>query len=381
MKKKFFIAMAIFVFSITMVGCGSKTVAKVNGQKINQTELDKRIKKSKLSSGQQNISFTGQQGEQMLKELERQTLDGMIEELLMQQAAKKEGVNPSQSEIQQAIDGIKSKFGGEAAFNQALKQFNYTIKDMEDLTSRDIVQTNLLKKITSDIQVTDEDIRNQYNNNKKNYIQPAKIEARAILVRFDSPGSTTITGQPAPKVNRNEQDARKNAEGIINQLNNGADFVKLAKEKSEDENSKNDGGLIKGLDGKSPYDKGTIMPKEFDEAAVSLKVGSYTKNPVKTSQGFYIIKLESLLPEKQLSFDEAKEQIKEELLSARRQEKFNQYLTKFRDESKIENILFKDSPAQPSTGMPGSAGNGGVGSAKPGTANPHGPGGSIPLDK
>lgn len=114
---------------------------------------------------------------------------------------------------------------------------------------------------------------------------------------------------------------------------------------------------------------------------MSFKIGSYTKTTVKTAQGFYIIKLESLLPEKQLSFSEAKEQINEELLSTRQQEKFNQYLTKFRDESKIDNKLFKDEPAQPSAGMPGSGGSGGMGSVKPGTANPHGPGGSVPLDK
>ena len=379
--KKILIATAILVFSVVMVGCGSKTVATVNGEKITRTELDKRMKKAQMSYGQQNISFTGQQGEQMLKELERQTLDGMIEQLLMLQAAKKEGVYPSQSEIKQGIDGSKSKFGGEEAFNKALKQFGYAIKDMEDLMTRDIVQAKLLEKVTADIRVTDTDIKNQYNNNKKNYKQPAKIKARAILIRFDSPGAATITGQPAPKVNRNEQDARKNAEEIIKQLNKGADFVKLAKEKSEDEYSKNDGGLIKGLDGKSPYDKGTIMPKEFDEAAASLKIGSYTKTPVKTGEGFYIIKLESLLPEKQLSFEEAREKVREELLSSRQQEKFNQYLTKFKDESKIANILFKDAPSQPSAGMPGSDGSGGIGGVKPGTANLHGPGGSIPLDK
>jgi len=373
-RKKLLAIMVVLALSILITGCGSKTVAVVNGEKIDQADLDKRMKKVKLYYEQQKVS------QDMLKTMERQTLDGMIEQLLVLQAAKKEGVYPSQSEIKQAIDEIKSQFGGEEAFKKALEQYSYTIEDLEELRAQDLTQTRLFEKVTAGVKVTDADIKKQYDNNKARYKERAKIRTRAIFIRFDAPDRKTLTDKSAPKVKRNEQEAGKIAEDLIKQLNNGADFVKLAKEKSEDEKSKNDGGLIKDWEGKSPYEKGAVMPPEFDDAAVKLKPGSYSRTPVKTNSGYFIIKLESLTPEKQLSFDEAKEKIKQELLAMRKKEKFDEYLKKFRNDSKIENKLAKDAPAMPSTEMP-QAGSGGMGSVKPGTSNPHGPGGSIPLNK
>lgn len=351
--KRIVAVLLVLIFSITIVGCGSKSLATVNGEKITKAELDKRMKKVKLSMESQGVSFSGQQGQMMLKALEKQTLDDMITQALIIQAAKKEGVYPSQSDVKKAIDEIIASFGGEQKFNEALKTYSYTKKEIEELKTFDMARINLFNKVTADVKVTDEDIKKWYEDNKADYKDPAKIKAKAILLKFDNPQLSQMTGQEAPKVNRTEEQARKVAEDIIKELDKGADFAKLAKEKSEDDATKAEGGQLKGMDGSDTYAKGTF---EFDEELSNLTVGQYGKTPIKTMQGFYIVKLEALTPEKQLTFEEAKPRIEQEVPAARKQEKFSDYLTKLRNSSKIENKLEQEVPDQTQQNAPG--GNG-----------------------
>lgn len=72
---------------------------------------------------------------------------------------------------------------------------------------------------------------------------------------------------------------------ILRRIEAGENFAKLAKEFSEDPGSKDQGGLYQKVN------TGQFMP-EFEKAALSLKVGEIYPNPVETSYGFHIIKLE-----------------------------------------------------------------------------------------
>lgn len=331
----------MLTLAFTVAGCSTNTVAVVNGEKITKTELKRSLDIKKIALEQQGAKFTGEQGEMMVKALEQQTLEELIQQKILFQAAKKESVLPTKAEVNKELEAIKTQFGGAKAFEDALKQFKYTNKDIEEKLTFDIAYQKLFEKVTKDIKVTEKEAKTYYDQNKAMIKAPAKIKARAILIKFDDPNQQAMNGQPPAKVGRNEQEAEKLAKDIISQLNDGASFEKLAKEKSEDERFKKDGGLIKDTKGNAPYEKSTVMPQEFDQAAEALKAGKYTEKPVKTPQGFYIIKLESLTPEKQLTFDEAKKRIIEDLPMVRKQEKFNEYFTKLEKSAKVENKLAK----------------------------------------
>ena len=79
-----------------------------------------------------------------------------------------------------------------------------------------------------------------------------------------------------------EEAAYNKAKSLIEQLNNGADFDTLAKENSDDEGSKENGGLINNV-----VKEGYVA--EFFNAAYELENGKYTSAPVKTQYGYHII--------------------------------------------------------------------------------------------
>jgi dolichyl-phosphooligosaccharide-protein glycotransferase len=90
------------------------------------------------------------------------------------------------------------------------------------------------------------------------------------------------------------------AEAVIEQLNSGADFAELAKEKSVGPTGPNGGDL--GF-----FTRGRMVP-EFENAVFSLEViGDHTPEPVKSQFGYHIIKLTDKKDNNQYSLNNAKE--------------------------------------------------------------------------
>ncbi len=122
-----------------------------------------------------------------------------------------------------------------------------------------------------DVQITDENIKDYYEENIIDFKTPEKVEARHILIRL-APDADEITIAMA----------EKKATDIYNKAKGGEDFQKLAKEFSEGP-SKESGGYLGTFDHAS-------MVKPFADAAFAMKPGEISE-PVKTQFGLHIIKL------------------------------------------------------------------------------------------
>jgi peptidyl-prolyl cis-trans isomerase C len=99
---------------------------------------------------------------------------------------------------------------------------------------------------------------------------------------------------------KTEDDAKK----VIAEIEKGADFAKLAAERSV--------GPTSGTGGDLGFFKREQMVGPFAEAAFAMKKGEYTKKPVQTQFGWHVIRVEDRRAAKVPSFEEAKEELKEE---------------------------------------------------------------------
>lgn len=98
---------------------------------------------------------------------------------------------------------------------------------------------------------------------------------------------------------------RTKAEQIVARIRAGEDFGKLAVEFSEDPGSKSNGGDL-GMVG-----KGRMVP-EFDQVAFTQAVG-VVSDPVRTSFGFHIIRVEGISQPRVQILAEVKDQIKSQI--------------------------------------------------------------------
>jgi peptidyl-prolyl cis-trans isomerase C len=134
------------------------------------------------------------------------------------------------------------------------------VKKIVKQAEEDAISRIYIQKIVSQ-KVTPEAIQKIYDEDLKN--NPPQIEIRAshILVKT-------------------EEEAKE----IIKQLEGGADFATLAKEKSIDKGSGENGGDL------SWFTKDTMV-KEFSDAAFAMQRGEVSKVPVKSQFGWHIIKI------------------------------------------------------------------------------------------
>ncbi|MEE8289060.1 MAG: peptidylprolyl isomerase [Nitrosomonadaceae bacterium] len=115
------------------------------------------------------------------------------------------------------------------------------------------------------------------------------------------------------------------AKDVIRSLKKGAKFEQLAKDKSTDDGSKNKGGELGWSSARS-------YAQPFAEALVKLKKGEITQQPVKTSFGWHVIRLDGIRPLKIPPYEEVKGKVLQRVL----QRRFAAYLEELRGKAKIE---------------------------------------------
>ena len=299
----------ILVLGLLAAGCGEKKVASVNGEAISQNEFEKRMSTVQTYyESNMGMTFEGENGAVMLKNLQNMVLDQLITEHLLQQEARKLNITATKEEVQQRIDQDKLMVGGEEAYLEILQnQVKMTEKEYQTEVEKQIIIEKLFEQVVAGQTVSQEEVQQYYEENKESFNQTEQIRARHILVAT-------------------EEEAKE----LIKQLNAGADFGQLALEKSTDPSAKENQGDL------GYFDRNAQFVAEFKDAAFKLKVGEMTTKPVKTEWGYHIIKVEDLKPAGQLSFEQVKDSISEELRSGKEGAKFQEFLEEVRNQAKIE---------------------------------------------
>ncbi len=124
--------------------------------------------------------------------------------------------------------------------------------------------------------IDEDDIKKYYDENIY-----GDITVSHILVKLDV--TDTMTDEEKAEAQKKADDKIKE---IYEKLDGNGKFSDIAKEYSEDNATKNDGGKIGTFSKQEMIDK---FNEEFEEAAMDLKVGTYTKKAVKSSYGYHII--------------------------------------------------------------------------------------------
>jgi len=213
----------------------------------------------------------------------QETLQHLITEMLVKQAARQENISVDPASVEAQIEHIRSQFPSEAMFLGALKQEGLTLEILRERVETQMLLEALARK---GVTVTEEEIQKYFDEHREELGEPAKVRARHILVKTE-----------------------KEARDILGQLAAGGDFAALAKEKSQDPVSREKGG-----------DLGFITPgqmvEEFEKEVFSLPVGKISQ-PVKTQYGYHIIKVEEKKDAVPASLETSRQKIEEMVRSSK----------------------------------------------------------------
>ena len=233
--KKIFLALAIVLGTGLLSGCtnaGEKTAVSYKGGTISEQEVMDSLKKM-------------------------QGADSAVQQLIVYQVFEdKYGDDVSTKEIDSQYDQTKKQLGD--SFDSQLKSAGYTEQTFKDSIKQSLAFQEGLKK---HIKLTDEDLKTAWES-----FHP-EVEAQIIQVASED----------------DAKDVKKAAD-------KGDDFSKLAKDKSTDTTTKEDGGKVK-------FDSTTTtVPTEVKEAAFKLKDGQVSDVITSTNTStyateYYVVKM------------------------------------------------------------------------------------------
>lgn len=259
---------------------GSDVVATVNGRVITKDDLYNA----------------------MYEQIGEQAIEQLINTILIEQEARRQNITVSNDEIQAEIDKLAEQYGGRETLETLLEQSGSSLKSFEDNIRINLYIERLL---ADEIEVTDEQVREYYDNNQDAFYQDEQVRARHILV----------------------EDSALARELLI-QLRNGADFAELAEKHSIDPGSAANGGDL----GWFPRGR---MVEPFEEAAFNAEPGELV-GPVESEYGFHIIEVLERKPAGVQPFEEVKDQIRENLVNEQLQEKVLPWLQNLRAAADIQ---------------------------------------------
>jgi peptidyl-prolyl cis-trans isomerase D len=170
-------------------------------------------------------------------------------------------------------------------------------------------------QMAGEIAVSDDDVRAYYAAHSDEFSEPESRRASHILFR--------VEGNSAEA----DQAARNQAEETLKRLRAGEKFADLARKLSQDTGSATKGGDL-GF-----FGRGAMVP-EFDAKVFSLKKGELSE-PVRTSFGYHIIRLEEVRGGDVKPLDQARAQIQAKLRADKAQERF------YEAAEKLNNLTYE----------------------------------------
>jgi peptidyl-prolyl cis-trans isomerase D len=358
---------------ISSTGAGaapSEVLAEVQGEEITVRDFQRRYT-AQLQAYRN--AYGSQLSEQLLRQLgiEQQILQQMVDEEAMVAEARRQGLKVSDVEVRERILSIPAfqengRFIGEQRYRQMLQMNNppLTTSDFEDNMRRALLIEKLRNAVTGWMTVTDTEVADEYRRrnekvkldvvpitaeafrsqvtlsdadinayfekNKETYRVGEKRRIRYALVdvdqvrqqvtvpeneieafykqniaQYSTPEQLAASHILLKLEEKDEAAVRKQAEEIAKRAKAGEDFAALAKQFSEDESNNSTGGSL------GEFGRGTMVP-EFEQAAFAMKPGEVS-DPVKTSFGYHIIKVEKNQPAATRPLAEVRTEIEDQL--------------------------------------------------------------------
>jgi peptidyl-prolyl cis-trans isomerase C len=304
-------------------------VATVDGDQISKAQLNEAFDKAVQATGVKASDLTPEQK----VEGYRQILDDLITEKLVNKAAA--GITVPQSDVDAQIARLKAQFPSEEDFSKQLEQVGQTPEQFSETVRKMLQQQRWLEsQLTGKADISDEEAKKFYEENKSEFEQPETVKASHILFRVNKEDSEDVVNQKLKAAQSAEARAKK-----------GEDFTALAKELSEEPGAKESGGDL----GFFPKDR---MVPEFAEVAFSEKVGDIS-DPVRTQFGWHVIKVTEKKPAGTLPYEEVKAQLISYLKAKKQEEAAQEVLKSLRDSAKIESTLPPPAPAPSPSGPAG----------------------------
>jgi len=304
---------ALFAADVHLV---EEIITKVNGDIITRSELERSRKQ--MGAELQTRGVKGDALTQAMQEREKDILRDRIDQLLLVQKANLLSINVD-SELSKHMADIQlqNKIADSEKFQQWIReQTGMTWEDFRLETKNGMLTQRVIRQeVGGKISVPKPELQKYYEEHKKEFEREEQVFLREIFLSTEGKDEKAIAA------------ADKKAKDLAARLRKGEKFPEMARDNS-DSQSAQQGGDIGG------WKRGSL-DKKIEEIVFNQQ-RNYISDPIRTPNGFLILRIEERHKAGLPAIEEVENEITEKLYMPLFQPRVREYLTKLREEAFLE---------------------------------------------
>lgn len=309
MSKKIFIFLFFISLSLFSSEVVERIVAIVNEDIITLSDIKKVDLNIRIALSSR---FEGKELEEKLEEARKNLLEDLIQRKLLLAKAKEDGMDV-ESETKMVIENIlkENNLSSEKDLEELMKEEGINYTTWKEELKKNLLQQKVIRKyVDSNISVDNAEMLDYYRKHPEEFTEPEEVKIKGIFLE-------------------EKEGVEERMKKIEEELKSKS-FEEVAEIYSEGPEKEKKGDL-------GTFKKGE-MDKSLENHVFSMKVGELTQW-IKTSKGYYILKLEEKKEAKLKSFEEARDEILEKIIEIKREPLLKKFFDDLRAKSYIKILI------------------------------------------
>lgn len=293
-------------------------VAKVDGEEIMFADLQQRLQ---AVMGNIPPNIPPEVIQQQIPKIMTEALNGIMVERLVEKAVEDEDITVSSEEVDEQLEQIRTQIPEGQDLEELLASQNTTLETLKERIESELAANKLIEQnVEFEDDVTEEEIKEFYENNPQQFVKPELVAASHILIGFEEDDDDAAKEAKLDKIK--ELRAKIIAEDIT--------FEEAALDNSTCPSAQQGGSL-------GSFKRGQMVPA-FEEVAFTQELGELSE-PVETEFGYHIIKVSERSEEQTMPLEEVSENIENYLVQSARQQKVQEYISSLREDADVEVLV------------------------------------------
>jgi peptidyl-prolyl cis-trans isomerase SurA len=294
-------------------------VARINNAIVTRGDIRREHEKMAQDIKQQNLADPAA----ALADGEKNLLRSLIDQQLLLQKGDELGISVD-ADLIKRLDQMRRDMGAASMeeMEKAATAQGVNFEDFKQGIKNDLITQRVIgQEVGSHVQITRDEVQKYYDAHKAEMDQPEQVNLSEILIPVGTGDSSTEPSEA------DLAQAKANADSLEAKLKAGSKFEDLARNFSK--------GPSAAQGGELGYFKRGALAKALEDKTFALKTGDVTE-PLRTRQGFVILKVNDHTTPGIPPLSKIEDQIKNNIYYEKVQPAVREYLTKLREDAYID---------------------------------------------
>jgi peptidyl-prolyl cis-trans isomerase SurA len=305
-------------------------IARINNSIVTRADLRKAREQLYSEAHQQQDTAAS---ELQAKDHEKDLLRDLIDQQLLLQKASDLGIT-ADTDLVKRLNELRLQMHADSMeeMQKAAEAQGISWEDFkQNLKNNLLTQKVIGQEVGGHIAVTNQEIQQYYDQHKGDMDRPEEVRLSEILISTQTTAAVKtdkgVTALPETASSDVVAQAQAKANQVYDLLKKGGNFADLAKQYSN--------GPTAAVGGDLEYFKRGTLSKEYEAKVFDLPTGQFTE-PIRTNQGFVILKVTEHQSAGVPPLKEVETQVQEQIYMTKMQPALRDYLTRLREEAYID---------------------------------------------